>query len=227
MPLVAVSQAVARDTEQYLGRPEGSVPCIYNPVVTDVLAQRAQDRLLVAHTNAVPLVICVGGLKPMKRFDRAIAAFARVRAHMPCHLRIIGEGAERAHLEDCAQASGVAEDITLVGYDADPYAHMLHADAFVLSSDYEGLPTVLIEALACGCAVVATDCPSGPREILQDGRYGVLVPPDDVGAMAQALEQVLRADITLAQRREWMAYAQDYSVAHAVQAYTKLLQAQL
>ena len=120
-----------------------------------------------------------------------VRAFAKLRAERDCTLFIIGDGPERASLGHLAEELGVAADVHLVGYDADPYRWMRAASLFVLSSRTEGLPTVLIEAMACGAAIISTDCPHGPREILEDGKWGQLVPVGAVDAMAAAMMSAL------------------------------------
>jgi len=107
---------------------------------------------------------------------------------------ILGEGPEREPLEKLVKALGLAEDIALPGVVSNPYQYLTNADLFVLSSSYEGLPTVLVEAMACGCPVVSTDCPSGPREILDGGRYGRLVPVGDIQSLADAMLRSLDED---------------------------------
>jgi glycosyltransferase involved in cell wall biosynthesis len=120
-----------------------------------------------------------------------LSAFARVRAPRPARLVILGEGGERTKLGALARELVMAADVALLGFVLNPFPYMVRAVVFVLSSVYEGLPTVVIEALACGCTVVSTDCPSGPAEILERGRYGVLVPVGDVEAMAKAIHATL------------------------------------
>jgi glycosyltransferase involved in cell wall biosynthesis len=118
---------------------------------------------------------------------------ALVGRRRPVRLLVLGEGSERRRLEALARRLGVESDVALPGYAENPYPLMARAAVVALSSLREGLPTVLIEALALGRPVVATDCPTGPREILEDGRLGRLVPPGDVDALAAALEQALAA----------------------------------
>ena len=126
----------------------------------------------------------------------------------------------RRELEELAQASAYAEDICLMGFSGNPYPWMARADAFVLSSDSEGLPTVLIEAIACGAPVISTDCPHGPREILQDGAYGMLVPVNDAQRMAQAIAHTLRQP---AQKQSVQPLLEKFQQQRAFQAYQRLL----
>jgi glycosyltransferase involved in cell wall biosynthesis len=120
-----------------------------------------------------------------------LEAFALLRARRSAKLIILGEGPERAQLEGRVLELGIEGDVDLPGFLQNPYAIMRHAALFVMSSRYEGLPTVLIEAMACGCPVVSTNCPSGPSEILDQGQFGPLVPVGDVEALANAMMETL------------------------------------
>jgi len=129
----------------------------------------------------------VGRMTPQKDFPTLIRAFAEVRRQRPARLIILGEGEERPGLENLIGELGLADDVALPGFRDDAIAYMACSALFVLSSAWEGLPTVLIEALAAGTRVVSTECPSGPREILQDGRLGALVPVGDASGLARAM----------------------------------------
>jgi glycosyltransferase involved in cell wall biosynthesis len=136
----------------------------------------------------------VGRLTRQKAFDVLIRAFVEVRKDHRARLMILGEGDERPALEGLVNKYGLEQDIILPGFVPNPYPYMAHAAAFVLSSRWEGLPTVLVEAMALGAPVISTDCPSGPREILLDGKYGQLVPVDDPIALALAIAKSLRTN---------------------------------
>src|SRR5262249_43075680 len=140
--------------------------------------------------SAPPVVLGAGRLHAQKDFPTLLRAFAQVRAKREARLMILGEAkcAEyRTELMALAAQLGIADDVMLPGFVANPFAYMARAAVFVLSSAWEGLPTVLIEALASGCPVVSTACPSGPREILENGKYGPLVPVGDDTALANAI----------------------------------------
>ena len=191
--VVAVSHGVADDVAARLGLPRGRIDVIYNPVVTPELV--ASARAPVDHPwfapGQPPVVLNVGRLHRQKDQPTLIRAFERVAARSAARLVILGEGADRAALEALVEARGLAGRVDLPGFVANPYAYMARARAFVLSSLWEGLPTALIEALACGCPVVSTDCRSGPREILEDGKWGRLVPVGAVDQLATAMLAVL------------------------------------
>lgn len=191
--IACVSAGVADDLAKVTGIPRTKIDVIYNPVVTDNLFERAKEP--VDHPwlapGQPPVILSVGRLAPQKDQTVMIEAFAKLRAQRPCRLLILGQGVEREKLEAKVAELGVGDDVSLPGFASNPYAYMARAAVFTLSSRFEGLPTVLIEALACGTQVVSTDCPSGPYEILADGKYGWLVPMGDPDALAKALGEAL------------------------------------
>jgi glycosyltransferase involved in cell wall biosynthesis len=137
------------------------------------------------------VVLGIGRLAPAKDFATLLRAFALLRAKRPARLVLLGEGPERARLAALAQQLGVADDVRMPGFVRNPFAWLARAGALASSSVYEGLANVLREALACGCPVVATDCPSGTAEALEGGALGRLVPVGDPHALAQALFETL------------------------------------
>ncbi|MGQ9750660.1 glycosyltransferase, partial [Desulfosoma sp.] len=149
---------------------------------------------------AKPVVIGIGRLAEQKAFDRLIRVHATLRAEgLDHHLLILGDGPLRAELKAQAQALGVAQTVFMPGHVGNVLDWLRHSAVFALCSRYEGLPLVLLEALSCGVPVAAMDCPSGPREILQDGRFGLLVPDGDEAALTEAIGRLLR-DATLRAR---------------------------
>jgi glycosyltransferase involved in cell wall biosynthesis len=187
--IVVPSHAAAHDLAQLNGWPPGRVQALPSPVVTPQLAHLAEQPL--DHhwfkTKDRPIILGVGELGGRKDFSTLVRAFAKVRQRRRCRLLILGEGRQREKLQRLAANLEVSDDLSLPGFVKNPYAYMARADLFVLCSRYEGSPVALMEALAVGVPVVSTDCPSGPREILQDGRYGRLVPVGDVNALADAV----------------------------------------
>lgn len=221
--IVTVSAGVGDDLVALTGLPRDRLTTIYNPVVWPGLAEAAGQP--VSHpwfaNPEVPVVLAVGRLEKSKDYPTLIKAFARLRAERRVRLVILGEGRLRPLLETQVEQLGVTEDVALPGWVDNPYAWMRQADLFALSSSWEGLGNVLIEAMACGCSLVSTDCDSGPREILENGRYGALVPVGDAAAltraMAHALEHPCDAD-TLRRR------ADSFSVRAAADRYDTLIQ---
>jgi glycosyltransferase involved in cell wall biosynthesis len=191
--IIAVSNGIADDLAQVTGLPRERITTIYSPVITPELQEKARaplDHPWFAQ-GSPPVLLGVGRLVPQKDFPTLLKAFARVRAVRKARLVILGEGIRRMELETLVRELGVAADVTLPGFVANPFPYMAGASVFVLSSAWEGLPGVLIEAMACGCPVVSTDCPSGPAEILDGGAYGPLVPVGNDEALAKAILSVL------------------------------------
>lgn len=220
--IVSVSQGAADDLARFSRLDRSSISVIYNPIV-DFTKKPVMD---------VPLspvdwcsgfhkrILAVGTLKEIKDYATLLNAFSILRKRVDARLLILGEGGCRVQLEAQAYHLGISNDVFMPGFVVDPTPYYQLADLHVLSSIGEGLPTVVIEALAAGTPVVSTDCPSGPREILVDGKYGVLVPVGDVPALADAMEASLLAthDRAALQMR-----AQDFSVDKAVGRYLELL----
>lgn len=219
--VVAVSAGVADDLARSIGLPRGRIEVIYNPVVTPAL--EALARAPVPHPwfdgAGPPVILGVGRLTAQKDFATLIRAFARLRARQPARLVILGEGELRPALEALAAELGVQADVSLPGFVDNPFAYMRRSALFVLSSAWEGFGNVLAEAMACGCAVVSTDCPSGPAEILENGRWGRLVPVGDAPALADAMAATL-AEVN---RPEVQARAAAFGVENAVNACLRLM----
>jgi glycosyltransferase involved in cell wall biosynthesis len=138
--------------------------------------------------------LAVGTLKEQKDFTTLIQSVNEVAANIPVSLIILGEGPERARLESLSKSLGISEKISLPGYVVDTAPYFNAADLFILSSAWEGFGNVLVEALECGTPVISTNCKSGPSEILENGKYGKLVPVKDYFALARGIEEMLAAD---------------------------------
>ena len=225
--IVAVSNGVADDLASCAGIPRERITTVYNPVVCPDLNTRANQ--VVDHPwfapDAPPVILAAGRLDPQKDFATLIRAFARVRADRDCRLVILGSEhsgnrAYVANLRALPGQLGVANDVDMPGYTRDVLAYMRCADVFALSSIHEGLGIVLIEALACGTQVVSTDCPHGPQEILDAGRFGHLVPMGDDEAMAGAIRTALDDPIAPDLLR---SRGNTFSVERAVDHYVELM----
>lgn len=227
--IVSVSDGVAGELAEHAGIPGNRITTVYNPVVGPVLEAKAREA--VDHpwfaAGEPPVIIGAGKLKPQKDFPMLIRAFARLRERRPARLVILGgirnPDKDTEYLDELKAlpaALGVAADVDFVGFVSNPFAFMSRAALFALSSRWEGLPTVLIEALACGCPVVSTDCPSGPAEILDHGRVGSLVPVGDDAALADAMMKVL-ADPPSPERLK--ARTAFFTVEHAIDQYLELM----
>lgn len=191
--VVAVSRGAADDLARTSGFPRDRIEVIYNPVIMPATMTQTRQPLDDPWfaPGQPPVIIGAGRLTRQKDFPALVRAFAEVRRRRPARLLILGEGDDRPALEALVAELGLAADVALPGFRDSALAYMAGSAVFVLSSSWEGLPTVLIEALAAGTRVVSTDCPSGPREILQDGRLGTLVPVGDVPALAAAILDAL------------------------------------
>ena len=191
--IITVSRGVADDLTRCCGIASEQMQVIYNPVVTPELFHLMRDPAPHPWFTAgiPPVVLGVGRLTAQKDFPTLIRAFSEVHRQMPCRLIIIGEGEERGRLETLVRDLGLREAVDLPGFVENPYSWMARASVFVLSSAWEGFGNVLVEALTAGAPVIATDCESGPREILEDGKFGTLCPVGDAPALAAAMRQVL------------------------------------
>lgn len=223
--IVAVSEGVSRDLVAHFPRLVNNVRVIYNPIVTDELMKRSQA--VLDHPwfepGQPPVIVAVGRLATAKGFDLLIDAFSRVAAVTSARLVILGEGPERPALEARIREHGLQDKCQLVGYQPNSLAFIARARVFVLSSRFEGLPTVLIEALTTGTPVIATDCPSGPREILSDGKYGTLVPTEDIDALATAITDTFRHPPTRADDVD--SWLQQFAVDTSIKKHLALFEA--
>lgn len=216
--VMAVSKGVASDMARLSGFPMDRIKVIYNPAATGVSPERASPELReeLWSKGFDFHILTVGSFKLQKNHALLINAFAKLPRSINAKLTILGEGNLRPAMAQQIAELGLQDKVLLPGFYKDPYPWFRSADLFVLSSDWEGLPTVLIEALECGVPVVSTDCPSGPAEILEDERYGRLVPVGDVDALAAAMADSLRA----AHDREALkTRANDFSVEKISEEY--------
>lgn len=217
--IVAIAEPMAADLARFIRVPPSRITTVaVNPVVTSSLAAAAARP--ASHpwlaSGQPPVILGVGRLDEQKDFATLVRAFELVRAARECRLLILGEGPRRAELEALKHASRHSADIDFPGFDPNPFSYMARCAVFVLSSRYEGLPNSLIEALACGAPSVATDCPSGPHDILAGGRYGALVPVGDPSAMAEAIARTMNEPTD---REELRRRGGEYTVERSASAY--------
>jgi len=220
--VVTVSEGAADDLARIAHLPRSRVAAIYNPIVggaKPAVAEEVPESLDWA-TGSHRKILAVGTLKTIKDYATLLRAFAILRRSVDAKLLILGEGDERVSLEALIGDLGIGADVTLPGFVNSTEAYYRKADLHVLSSVGEGLPTVIVEALEQGIPVVSTDCPSGPREILDHGRYGALVPVGDAEALARAMQDSLGREHDKASLK---ARAADFSVTKAADAYLDLL----
>jgi glycosyltransferase involved in cell wall biosynthesis len=215
--VVAVSSGVAESYVEHTALRDVPIEVIYNPVVSDELYKKAEEPLKEWIAPEGPYFIGIGRLHEQKDFPNLIAAFERVRRQRQAKLVILGEGDLRTELEAMSAKLGLAEDVLMPGFISNPYPVLKGAKAFVLSSRREGLPTVLIEALALGVPVISTNCRSGPEEILMGGRFGKLVPVGDPEALADAMIKILDDEKQTAGREAIRRFEQDWAVSEYIQ----------
>ncbi len=215
--LIAVSQGVADDVLNITGMSESRVAVVRNPTIAPdmlVAASEPVEHPWFSADSAVPVIMGVGRLTEQKDFATLISAFAKVRSQLEARLIILGDGGLRSELIAKATALGINDHIALPGFQNNPWAWMSKASVFALSSRWEGSPNTLTEAMALGIPVVSTDCPSGPRELLDAGRIAPLVEMGDSDALASALLAVLAQPPEPAMLTEAVsAYHQDVSAA--------------
>ncbi|MDE0705472.1 MAG: glycosyltransferase [Rhodospirillaceae bacterium] len=218
--VVAVSRGVADNVSQALLVPPEKVAPIYNPTFTPDIARRAEAE--APHEwfdeGSPPVVLGAGRLVPQKDFGTLIEAFRRMSAARACRLIILGEGPLRQQLERQIRALGLEDRVSLPGWTENPYAFMSRASLFVLSSRHEGFPGVLVEALACGCQAVSTDCPAGPSEILDDA--DLLAPVGNPEELSRVMLQALDRPVDKPALR---SRAASFSVERAVEKYEMLI----
>lgn len=219
--IIGVSDGVTDSIRRHLKT--NNAETIYNPIDFETIEQKSQGKS--PHPwfgqNETPVIVSAGRFVTAKGFDTLIRAFHKLRSKLSAKLIILGEGSLRPDLEALIAEFGLQDDVDLPGYVDNPYIYFSHADLFVMSSRYEGLPSVLIEAMACGLPVIATDCKSGPREILLDGELAPLVPVDDPSAFAEAMARALTEKSINTQATK--ARAQDFSIENSVDHFLRII----
>ena len=220
--VVGVSHGVSTEFAKITGLKCGYPQVIHNPVVSQSIERRSREPANHPWLDSpeLPVILAIGKLNKSKNFPLLLAAFAQFLTHRPARLVVLGDGRMRPKLLALAKRLGIEESVDFPGFKENPFAFLAKANLFVLSSGREALPTVLIEAMACGCPVVSTDCPFGPREILEEGRFGPLVPVGDSEALAAAMVRVLDAPPSRNVLRERSAL---FSIDRAVDRYEALL----
>jgi len=220
--VIAVSNGVARDIESYAKLPRNSVKCVNNPSYSPAIVTRSMEEPTHPwfHDGGPDILLAAGRLHKQKAYNVLLRAMALVRHHRNVRLLIIGEGGERSTLEALRDELNLNDCVDFAGFCPNPYSFMARSKLLVMSSAWEGLPTVLIEGMACDLPIVSTDCPSGPREILDEGRFGCLVPVGDPLALAEGILEGLDHP-----KRGGPDRAALYSVDIAASRYLEILEA--
>ena len=220
--LVGISPDLSEGLSGITGIPAERIHTVYNPIVSTEVLRKAEAPSGHAWLDGSgrPVILAAGRLVEEKGFCILLSAFAMLLTRRRARLIVLGKGSQLSALLSQAEELGIREHVDFPGFVANPYSFMARADLFVLSSRVEGLPTVLVEAMACGCPVVSTDCPFGPAEVLEGGRLGELVPVGDARALADAMDLALNKppDPRPAPRR-----AGFFGVDRAVDRYEALL----
>jgi len=223
--VIAVSDGVRDALVQTRRYPASRIVRIYNPVVDETFAARRCEAPTHPwlQTKTVPVIVAAGAQVKLKGYDLLIRAFAIVLQTRPCRLILFGEGIETEHLKQQAAESGVGNDISFPGHTNNLPANLSHADVFVVSSHVESFSVVLVEALACGTPVVSTNCPSGPPEILKNGKYGILVEPNNPAALANGIIRVLEGGGIHPPAESWHSYRLETVIKQYEDIFTKVL----
>lgn len=219
--VVSVSRDGARELIEQLGLAADKVTSIPNPVEIERITQLSKE--LPAHPwaegSGSPLILAVGRLEPQKDYPTLLQAFAILRRQRECRLAVLGEGGLRSALEQQIQDLSLGGSVALLGFEPNPFGWMARCDVYVMSSRFEGFPNSLVQAMACGARVVSTNCPTGPGEILEDGKWGALVPVGDTEALATAMGSALD-DLD---PPNVMQRAAGFAVSKAIDAYEECL----
>ncbi|MBB1126203.1 glycosyltransferase [Thiospirillum jenense] len=221
--IIAVSEGVAADIATLAQLPRQRITVIRNPVITPELKHLAAapcSHHWLCANDGIPTLVGAGRLQTQKDFPTLIRAIGILRQQRPCRLIILGEGRGRVELKQFIRSLGLEDVVQLPGFYANPYSVLARANAFVLSSRWEGSPNVLTEAMALGTPVVATNCPSGPAELLANGQFGALVPVGDAAALATAIAHTLDHPLPAAQLR---AAVSEYTIEMSSARYLALL----
>lgn len=224
--VVCVSKGVEADFREYYGYKKNNLSTIYNPVLDD--AYFAKLEAPVSHrffndTNKV--ILAVGRLTEAKNFGFLIRSFKALHdQHADTRLIILGEGELRAEFETLIADLGLKDVVDLPGFDSNPYAYFKYASLFVLSSNWEGLPGVLIQALASKVKVVSTNCPSGPMEILHHAQFGLLVECNDQAGLTQAIQKAIFEDYVSYSDRDFEAHIQQFHKETVLKQYLHMME---
>jgi glycosyltransferase involved in cell wall biosynthesis len=190
--IIAVSDGIKQDLMKRFNLSGKKIEVIYNPV--DLKEIEICSRETIAHpwfNDDIPIILSVGRLTKQKGYPYLIKAFAIVKQSFSCRLMILGEGEDKEKLIDMAKELDIDQDVDFQGFHKNPFCYMAKASIFVLSSLYEGFGNVIVEAMALGLPVISTDCPSGPSEIIDSGKNGLLVPVKDAQALAKGILEIL------------------------------------
>lgn len=222
--IIAVSEQIKDDLITGFRLPEHKIEVIHNPIDIEEIERLSKEK--VDHPwlqSATPVIVSVGRLTRQKGYPFLLKAFSLARRELPCYLIILGEGEDRPLLMTLSRELGIEEAVQFLGFQSNPFKFMAKSSLFVLSSLYEGFPNVLLEAMALGLPIISTDCPSGPSEIIQDRKNGVLVPARDERSLAAAIVSVLKDEqIRRMLSSEARRRARDFALGTIVRKYERV-----
>ena len=220
--IICVSDGAADDFKQAVPKAAHLVSTIYNPITSPATLEKSKQPLRYPWFNSgdnIPTAIFVGRLSRAKRCDLILKAFVEVLKTTKARLLIVGDGVERKNLEKLTNTLGIGDNVYFMGFQSNPYPYIAQSRVLVLASAFEGFPTVIVEAMFLGVPVVSSDCPSGPREILQDGKYGKLFAVGDHKAMAKLILETFNSPVNA---QSLIDRAKIFSVDSSVENYLAL-----
>jgi glycosyltransferase involved in cell wall biosynthesis len=221
--IIAVSQGVADDFKQLVRTWTAMVQTIYNPLDLDGIHHQATMPVDHPFFNRGPVILGVGALVKNKNFAMLLQAFSQLPLNLRAHLVILGDGKERPHLWTLAKALQIEDRFDLPGFVDNPYAWMAKSRLLAVTSRAEGFCNVLAEAQALGIPAVSTRCPGGPVEILDHGRYGMLVDIDDSAALKNAIGQTLaNPPAPEAMRQAAMRFSADRAAERYLELFSRV-----
>jgi len=224
--VLAVSRDLAEDISSILGFNKEAIGVLPNGLDLEAIESLADEPAAFSVQKAAsrPVLVAIGRLVPQKGFAVLLDAMAKVIRRREAQLVVLGEGVLRKSLEKKAQELGISEYVLFPGFISNPYPVLKHADIFVLSSFYEGFGIVLLEAMACGTPVIATNCHWGPAELLKDGEAGMLVPPGDPELLADAVLKMLEDPEKAREYADKASMAiQDYDIKNVADIFIEMV----
>lgn len=225
--IIAISKGIKKDLCNYYNIPEDKIVVIYNGIELQRINKMCNEKITeVPHYfENVPKIVACGRLTRQKNYPLLLNSFVKVNRTIKSILLILGEGIENSSLMNLANRLNISNDVFFLGFKKNPFKYMANADIFVLSSDFEGFPNVILESLACGTPVISTRCPSGPEEIITDGVNGLLVSVGNVDALAAAILQILKnKDIKSKLSKAGRKRAEDFEIKKMINEYKNIFE---
>lgn len=226
--IIATTQEMRHDLHYKLNLPLNKIKVIPNPIdlemVRNLACEPVNDPWFKDNSlRNYKLIITMGRLTEQKGFPYLLNAFKEIRNKIPAKLVILGRGEKKRHLETLARNLDIYKDLKFMGFQTNPYKYIANSDLFVLPSLWEGFPNSIIEAMACGTPVVSTDCLSGPKEIINNGENGLLVPPKDYQALTNGILQILtKKKLARTLTESGFKRVKDFGVKKIVKKYEQL-----